>query len=51
MFHIGKGNELSRRTFMRRSSQLAVMGAASSYAMGLAGIADAAAFETGGASL
>lgn len=48
MFHIGKANEISRRTFMRRSSQLAVMGAASGYAMGLAGLADAAAFESDG---
>ena len=45
---IGKGTELSRRAFMRRSSQLAAMGAASSYAMGLAGIGEAAAFNTGG---
>ena len=48
MFHIGKANEISRRAFMRRSSQLAAMGAASGYAMGLAGLADAAAFSTGG---
>lgn len=49
MFHIGKANEISRRAFMRRSSQLAVMGAASGYAMGLAGLSDAAAFDnTGG---
>jgi len=48
MFHIGKADELSRRAFMRRSSQLAVMGAASGYAMGLAGLSDAAAFEVGG---
>ena len=38
--------ELSRRAFLRRSSQLAAMGAASSYAMGLAGISEAAAFST-----
>ncbi len=42
---IGKSNEISRRAFMRRSSQLAVAGAASSYAMGLAGIGEAAAFD------
>lgn len=48
MFHIGKANEISRRTFMHRSSQLAVMGAASGYAMGLAGLADAAAFDSTG---
>lgn len=48
MFNIGKANELSRRAFMRRSSQLAVMGAASGYAMGLAGLSDAAAFNSGG---
>ncbi len=48
MFNIGKANDISRRTFMRRSSQLAVMGAASGYAMGLAGLSDAAAFQTGG---
>jgi len=48
MFNIGKANEISRRAFMHRSGQLAVMGAASGYAMGLAGLSDAAAFETGG---
>ena len=48
MFHIGKANEISRRAFMRRSSQLAVMGAASGYAMGLAGLSDAAAFDNSG---
>lgn len=48
MFHIGKSNEISRRTFMHRSSQLAVMGAASGYAMGLAGLSDAAAFDNSG---
>lgn len=45
---IGKGSELSRRAFMRRSSQLAAMGVAAPYAMGLAGIGEAAAFSTGG---
>ncbi len=48
MFHIGKANEISRRAFMHRSSQLAVMGAASGYAMGLAGLSDAAAFDSSG---
>ncbi|TRD12219.1 DUF1501 domain-containing protein [Erythrobacter insulae] len=47
--YIGKTAELSRRAFIRRSSQLAAMGAASSYAMGLAGLGEAAAFSnTGG---
>lgn len=45
---IGKQNELSRRAFMRRSSQVAAMGAASSYALGLAGIGEAAAFSNAG---
>ena len=45
---IGKSHEISRRAFMRRSSQLAVAGAASSYAMGLAGLAEAAAFNSSG---
>lgn len=48
MFNIGKANEISRRAFMQRSSQLAVMGAASGYAMGLAGLSDAAAFNNSG---
>ncbi|MEO1729684.1 MAG: DUF1501 domain-containing protein [Pseudomonadota bacterium] len=42
---ISRQAELSRRAFMKRSSQLAAMGAASSYAMGLAGIGEAAAFS------
>ncbi len=46
--YIGKGNELSRRAFMRRSSQLAGAGVASSYALGLAGIGEAAAFSSAG---
>lgn len=45
---IGKSSEISRRAFLRRSSQLAAAGAASSYAMGLAGIGEAAAFNAGG---
>ena len=44
---IGKDLELSRRAFIQRSSQLAAMGAASSYALGLAGIGEAAAFSAG----
>jgi len=42
---IGKSNDISRRAFMRRTGQLSVAGAASSYAMGLAGIGEAAAFN------
>lgn len=45
--HIGKANELSRRAFLRRSKQLAVAGSASSFALGLAGIGEAAAFSAG----
>lgn len=45
---INNPTELSRRAFMRRSSQLAVAGAASSYALGLAGIGEAAAFNSTG---
>ncbi|APE28174.1 DUF1501 domain-containing protein [Aurantiacibacter gangjinensis] len=45
---IGKSHELSRRAFMRRTSQLAVAGAASSYALGLAGMGEAAAFSSAG---
>lgn len=45
--YIGKDIEISRRAFLRRSSQLAVAGAASSYALGLAGISEAAAFSAG----
>ena len=48
LFNIGKLHELSRRAFIRRSSQLAFMGGAAGYAMGLAGLSDAAAFETEG---
>ena len=44
---IDKTDELSRRAFMRRSSQLAAAGAASSYALGLAGIGELAAFNAG----
>ena len=42
---IGKDNELSRRAFLRRSGQLAVAGGASSYALGLAGMGELAAFS------
>lgn len=45
--HIGKASELSRRAFLHRSGQVAVMGAASSYALGLAGLGEAAAFSAG----
>jgi uncharacterized protein (DUF1501 family) len=45
---IGKSNEISRRAFLQRSGQLAAMGAASSYALGLAGIGEAAAFSSAG---
>jgi uncharacterized protein (DUF1501 family) len=45
---IGKIDDISRRAFLQRSGQLAMMGAASSYAMGLSGIAEAAAFDSGG---
>ena len=45
--HIGQANELSRRAFLRRSSQVAMMGGATSYALGLAGLGEAAAFSAG----
>lgn len=45
--HIGQTNELSRRAFLRRSGQVAVMGSAASYALGLAGLGEAAAFSAG----
>ncbi|MEM1053159.1 MAG: DUF1501 domain-containing protein [Pseudomonadota bacterium] len=48
MFHIGNANEITRRAFMHRAGQLAVMGSASGYAMGLAGLSDAAAFDSSG---
>ena len=44
---IGKSEEISRRAFMRRSSQMAAVGAASSYALGLAGMGELAAFNAG----
>ena len=43
---IGNLPEVSRRAFLRRSAQLASLGAASSYALGLAGIGEAAAFSS-----
>jgi uncharacterized protein (DUF1501 family) len=45
---IGQANEIARRAFLRRTGQLAMMGAASSYALGLAGIGEAAAFSNAG---
>jgi uncharacterized protein (DUF1501 family) len=45
--HISKMEDLSRRAFLRRSKQLAVAGTAGSWAMGLAGIGEAAAFSAG----
>ena len=45
--HISKMDDLSRRAFLQRSKQLAIAGTASSFAMGLAGIGEAAAFSAG----
>lgn len=45
---IGKSNAIARRAFLQRSAQLAMMGAASSYALDLAGLAEAAAFSNAG---
>lgn len=45
---IGEALEMERRAFLQRSGQLAMMGAASSYALGLAGIGEAAAFSNAG---
>ena len=45
--HIGKAEDISRRAFLRRSGQVAVMGGAASYALGLAGMGEAAAFSAG----
>lgn len=47
MVYISKMEELSRRAFLRRSKQVAVAGTAGSFAMGLAGIGEAAAFSAG----
>jgi uncharacterized protein (DUF1501 family) len=45
--HISQMDDLSRRAFLRRSKQVAIAGTASSWAMGLAGIGEAAAFSAG----
>ena len=45
---IGKSHEITRRAFMKRSCQLAAAGAASTYALGLAGMGEAAAFNAAG---
>jgi uncharacterized protein (DUF1501 family) len=45
--HISQMNDLSRRAFLRRSKQLAIAGTAASWATGLAGIGEAAAFSAG----
>ncbi|MFN3620764.1 DUF1501 domain-containing protein [Sphingorhabdus sp.] len=47
MAYISKIDDLSRRAFLRRSRQLAIAGTAGSFAMGLAGIGEAAAFNVG----
>ena len=47
MMHITAMNDLSRRAFLRRSKQVAIAGTASSWALGLAGIGEAAAFSAG----
>ncbi|MEB3414503.1 DUF1501 domain-containing protein [Alteriqipengyuania sp. WL0013] len=44
---ISKLDDMTRRAFMRRSAQLGGMGVASSYALGLAGMGEAAAFSAG----
>lgn len=45
---IGKSSEIERRAFLKRSAQLGMMGAASTYALDLAGLAEAAAFSNAG---
>ena len=45
--HISLIDDLSRRAFLRRSRQLAIAGTASSWALGLTGIGEAAAFSAG----
>ena len=45
--YISKMDDLSRRAFLRRSRQVAIAGTASSWAMGLAGVGEAAAFSAG----
>ncbi|MBV7258997.1 DUF1501 domain-containing protein [Erythrobacter crassostreae] len=42
--YIGKSDDLSRRAFIKRSTQLASAGATSSFGLGLAGVAESAAF-------
>ncbi len=46
--YIGKASQLSRRAFLNRTSQLAMIGTAGAYALDLAGINEAAAFSTQG---
>lgn len=46
--HILKDLEISRREMMSRTGQLAITGSAASYALGLAGIAEASAFNDDG---
>jgi uncharacterized protein (DUF1501 family) len=46
--YIGKSLEIERRAFLQRTAQLAMMGAASSYALDLAGLSEAAAFSNSG---
>jgi uncharacterized protein (DUF1501 family) len=45
--YIGKADEISRRAFLRRTGQVGIMGGAASYALGLAGLGEAAAFSAG----
>ena len=45
---IGKSDEFTRRAFLQRSGHLAVAGTAASYALGLAGLGEAAAFSSSG---
>lgn len=45
---IGKSEAISRRAFLERSGHLAVAGSAGAYALGLAGIGEAAAFSSAG---
>lgn len=45
---INDPDQLSRRAFLARSGQLALLGSAGSYALGLAGLGEAAAFSANG---
>lgn len=45
--YISKMEEISRRAFLRRTQQVAIAGSAAAWATGLAGIAEAAAFNAG----